>query len=126
MVWNGDLGGADRYVVRVLGKGIEVDLHREDMESSLTTGEAMYSAKHPWTLKAHVELSKGSIVKTDERSRAQLGFIRGFLFSDNSKVRDDPCWGILTDSQMNWGMCGQRKIIGFRKEQVLSYGRSTQ
>ena len=126
MVWDGDVGDADRYVVRVSSKSIEVNLHREDMEFGLTMGEALYSAKHPWTLKAHIKLSKGSIMKTDEQSGAQLGFIRGFLFSNNSKVRDDPCQGFLTDSQMNWGMCGQRKIVGFRKEKVLSYGRSTQ
>ena len=126
MVWDGDLGEADRYVVQVLSKGIEVNLHRKDMEASLTTREALYCAKHPWALEAHIELSKGSIMKTDKQSRAQLGFIRGFLFSDNSKVHDDPCWSFLTDPQMNWGMCGQRKIVSFRKEEVLSYGRGTQ
>ena len=125
MVWDSDLGEADRYVVRVSSKGIEVNLHRKDMETSLTTREALYCAKHPWALKAHIELSKSSIVKTDKRSRAQLGFIRGFLFSDNSKVRDDPCRSVLTDPQMNRGMRGQRKIVGFRKEEVLSYGRGT-
>ena len=126
MVWDGDLGEADRYVVRVLSKGIEVNLHRKDMEASLTTREALYCTEHPWALEAHIELSKGSVMKTDERSRAQLGFIRGFLFSDNSKVHDDPCWSFLTDPQMNWGMCSQRKIVSFRKEEVLSYGRGTQ
>ena len=126
MVWDGDLGEADRYVVRVSSKGIEMNLHRKDMETSLTTREALYCAKHPWALKAHIELSKGSIMKTDERSRAKLGFIRGFLFSDNSKVRDDPCRSFLTDPQMNWGMRGQRKIVSFRKEEVLSHGRGTQ
>ena len=125
MVWDGDLGEADRYVVRVSSKGIEVNLHRKDMEASLMTREALYCVEHPWALKAHIELSKGSIMKTDEQSRAQLGFIRGFLFSDNSKVCDDPCWSFLTDPQMNWGMRGQRKIVGFRKEEVLSYGRGT-
>ena len=78
------------------------------------------------SLKAHIELSKSSIVKTDKRSRAQLGFIRGFLFSDNSKVRDDSCRSFLTDPQMNRGMCSQRKIVSFRKEEVLSYGRGMQ
>ena len=126
MVWDGDLGEADRYVVRVSSKGIEVNLHRKDIEASLTTREALYCAEHPWALKAHIELSKGSVMKMDERSRAQLGFIRGFLFSNNSKVHDDPCWSFLTDPQMNRGMHGQRKIVGFRKEEVLSYGRSTQ
>ena len=126
MVWDGNLGEVDRYVVWVSSKGIEVNLRRKDMEASLTMREVLYCAKHPWALKAHIELSKGSIVKMDERSRAQLGFIRGFLFSDNSKVRDDPCRSSLTDPQMNRGMCGQRKIVSFRKEEVLSYGRGTQ
>ena len=126
MVWDSDLGEADRYVVRVSSKGIEVNLHRKDMETSLTMREALYCAKHPWALEAHIELSKGSIVKTDKRSRAQLGFIRGFLFSDNSKVCDDPCRSFLTDPQMNWGMHSQRKIVGFRKEVVLSYHISMQ
>ena len=66
MVWDGEVGEVDRYVVWALSKGIEVNLHRKDMESSLTTREALYSAKHPWTLKAHIELSKGSIMKMDE------------------------------------------------------------
>ena len=66
MVWDGDLGEADRYVVRVLSKGIEVNLHRKDMEASLTMREALYCAEHPWALKAHIELSKGSVVKMDE------------------------------------------------------------
>ena len=126
MVRDGNVGDADRYVVWVLSKGIEVNLHRKDIESGLMTGEALYSAKHPWTLEAHIEPSKGSIMKLDEQSRAQLGFIRGFLFSDNSKVQDDPCWGFLTNSQMNWGMRSQWKIVGFRKEEVLSYGGSMQ
>ena len=123
MVWDGDLGEADRYVVQVLSKGIEVNLHRKDMEASLMTREALYCTEHPWTLEAHIELSKGSIM--DKRSGAQLGFIRGFLFSDNSKVRDDPCRSFLTDPQMNRGMRSQGKIVGFRKEEVLSYGRGT-
>ena len=126
MVWDGDLGEVDRYVVWVLSKGIEVNLHRKDMKAGLMMREALYCAEHPWTLEAHIELSKGSIMKMDKRSGAQLGFIRGFLFSDNSKVRDDPCWSFLTDPQMNWGMHSQRKIVGFRKEEVLSYGRGTQ
>ena len=104
MVWDGDLGEVDRYVVQVSSKSIEVNLHRKDMEASLTTREALYCTEHSWTLKAHIELSKGSIVKMDEQSRAQLGFIRGFLFSDNSKVCDDPCGSFLTDPQMNRGM----------------------
>ena len=66
MVWDGDLGEADGYVVRVSSKGIEVNLHRKDMEASLTTREALYCTKHTWALKAHIELSKGSIVKMDE------------------------------------------------------------
>ena len=122
MVWDGDLGEVDRYVVWVSSKGIEVNLHRKDMEASLMMREALYCAKHPWALEAHIELSKGSVVKTDEQSRAQLGFIRGFLFSDNPKVCDDPCWSFLTNPQMNWGMHGQRKIISLRKEEVLSDG----
>ena len=47
MVWDGNLDEADRYVVQVLSKGIEVNLHRKDMEASLTTREALYCAKHP-------------------------------------------------------------------------------
>ena len=112
--------------MRVLSKDIEVNLHRKDMEASLIMREALYCTEHLWALEAHIELSKGSVMKTDERSRAQLGFIRGFLFSDNSKVCDDPCWSFLTNLQMNQGMCSQRKIVGFRKEEVLSYGRGMQ
>ena len=110
----------------VLSKGIEVNLHRKDIKSGLMTGEALYSTKHPWTLEAHIELSKGSIMKMDEQSEAQLGFIRGFIFSDNSKMCNDPCWGFLTNSHINWGMHDQRKIVGFRKEGELSYSSSTQ
>ena len=66
MVWDGDVDEADRYVVWVSSKGIEVNLHRKDMEASLTMREALYCAEHPWTLKAHIELSKGSIMKTGE------------------------------------------------------------
>ena len=53
-------------IVWVSSNGIEVNFHRKYMESSFTTGKALYSAKHPWTLKTHIELSKGSIMKTDE------------------------------------------------------------
>ena len=60
------MGDADWYAVCVLSKGIKVNLHREDMESSLTTGGALYGTKHPWTLKACIELSEGDIMKTDE------------------------------------------------------------
>ena len=118
------MGDVNRYVVQVLSNDIEVNLHRKDIESSFMTGEALYSAKHPWTLKIHIELSKGSIMKMDEQSGAQLGFIRGFIFSNNSKMCIDPGWGFLTHSQMNWGMRGQRKIVSFRKEVVPSYSRS--
>ena len=103
------MGDANRYVVQVSGNGIEVNFHRKYMESSFMMGEALYSTKHPWTLETCIELSKGSIMKTDERSGAQLGFIRGFIFSDDSKVHNDPGWGLLTHSQMDWGMCGQRR-----------------
>ena len=66
IVWDGNVGDADRYVVWVLSKGIKVNLHKENMESSLMTRGALYSAKHPWTLKACIELSKGGIMKMDE------------------------------------------------------------
>ena len=66
IVWNGYVGDANRYVVWVLSNGIEVNLHRKYMESSFMMGEALYSAKHPWTLKTRIELSEGSIMKTDE------------------------------------------------------------
>ena len=56
----------ERYVVWVSSRGIEVNLHRKDMESSLMMGVALYCAKHSWTLKTHIELSEGSIMKTDE------------------------------------------------------------
>jgi hypothetical protein len=59
IVQDGDVGDVDRYVVRVLSKGIKVNLYKEDMESSLTMRGTLYSAKHPWTLKAHIELSEG-------------------------------------------------------------------
>ena len=120
------MGDVDRYVVWVSSKGIDVNLHRKDMETSFMTGVALYSTKHPWTLKTCIELSEGSIMKTDEQSRAWLGFIRGFIFSNNFKVCNDPGQGFLTNSQMNWGMHGQRKIVSSRKEVVQSYSRSTQ
>ena len=60
------MGDANGYVVWVLSNGIEVNLHRKYMESSFTTGEALYCAKHPWTRETHIELSEGSIMKTDE------------------------------------------------------------
>ena len=98
------MGDANRYVVWVSSNGIEVDFHRKYMESSFTTEKALYSVKHPWTLEICIELSKGSIMKMDEQSGTQLGFIRGFIFSNDSKVHNDPGWGFLTHSQMDWGM----------------------
>ena len=59
MVWDGDLGEVDKYVVRVSSKGIEVNLYRKDMEASLTTREALYCAEHPWALKPSENCVKG-------------------------------------------------------------------
>ena len=53
------MGDVNRYVVQVSSNDIEVNLHRKDIESSFMTGEALYSTKHPWTLKTHIELSMG-------------------------------------------------------------------
>jgi hypothetical protein len=110
----------DGYGVRGSGKGADMDFHREDVESCFTTWVFPYSAKYPWTLKAHVELSKGDVMETDERSWAQLGFIRGNLFSDNPKVRNDPCHGFLADSHVDRAMRGQGKVVDFEKERVPS------
>ena len=57
IVWNGDVGDANKYIVQVSSNGIKVNLHRKDMESSFMMGEALYSAKHSWTLKTHIQLS---------------------------------------------------------------------
>ena len=107
------MGDVNRYVVQVSSDSIEVNLHRKDMESSFMTGVVLYSAKHPWTLKTCIELSEGSIMKTDEQSRVQFGFIGGFIFSDNSKVCNNPGQDFLMNSQMNWEMHDQRKIVSF-------------
>ena len=62
----------DRYEVKVSRQGIDMDLHGEDMEPSLTMWGLLYSAKHPWDLKTHIELSKGNIMKTNESQRVSL------------------------------------------------------
>jgi hypothetical protein len=58
----------DRYEVRGEGKGANMVIHREDMEPCFMMWIFSYSTKYPWTLKAHVELSKGDIVETDKGS----------------------------------------------------------
>jgi hypothetical protein len=114
------MSDVDGYGVRGLGKGADMDFHREDVEPCFPMWVFSYSAKHPWTLKAHVELSKGDIVETDERSWAQLGFIRGNLFSNNPKVCNDPCHGFLANSHVDWAMRSQGKVVNLEKERAPS------
>ena len=91
------MSGVDRYGLRGLGLGINIDFHKEDMELGLSTQAFLYSTGCLQTLEAHVELSNGDVVKMDEGSWAQHGFIRGNL-PNNSKVHYNPCWGLLSNS----------------------------
>jgi hypothetical protein len=86
------MGDTNRYEVRVPSQDVDVDFHREDADTRLSTWGLLYSAEHPWALEAGIELAKGNIMKMNDQSKAQLDFIRGFLFSNNSKVCNDLCW----------------------------------
>jgi hypothetical protein len=115
----------DRYGVRGSGNGTDMDFHREDVAPCFMMWVFLYSAKYPWTLKPYVELSKGDVVETDEKSWAQLGFIRGNLFFNNPKVCNDPCYGFLANSHVDRAMCRQGKVVNLKKERAPSNHRDT-
>ena len=65
MVWNGNISDMEGYGIRGLSDGKNANFDRKDTESDLMMWGSLYSIKYTGTLKAHVELREGNIMKAN-------------------------------------------------------------